>query len=605
MLGVRPRPDLPDRPRVRGADPARPLRRGARPDRPAARGARPLRRRALLQPRHRGFRARQRQPARRRRAALRAHRRPRLPARQPPPDRHGGVGHGRHRRPPRRPVGGPAVDRDGREHGPRARRRRARRPLPLRRHRHAGCARRPRRRRAATSSRRTLDRPSSPARCCRRPSCSRPDAVTLIDLDEALAPHVTEQVVADQARRRARAGREPATSPAPHGCSRTPSASWRRSGSPTSSRSAKGGSTRPWSTLLRDEQADVPAAAVGPVAVERPAPTIPGGGVRLIVMGGPIVVLDGSATLAVPAGNPQRLVGVIAASGGSVTIDQASEALWGDDDIERSRTRLRNVLLRLRRAVGDLVVRTGSGLRLAPGRDLRPPRLPAPRRRTRWPTARADPELAGELARVALGDRDEPVFVDFEYDEWAVAARRAGRPATDQPARPALGAGRGRRRPGRCAGAGRAGAAARPLHATRATSAWPSCSAVQDRVAAAMAVLADADAIAAEVGGAPAAVEGTARRAAAARGRRDGAWLIGRRRPPGDQRPPRGRRARTSVLLEDDEQRSDGDHAGGQAKRGDVSVSSRIDLAGSTRPSRVPLRDGTPAHTSDTAARAP
>ena len=39
-------------------------------------------------------------------------------------------------------------------------------------------------------------------------------------------------------------------------------------------------------------------------------------------------------------------------------------------------------------------------------------------------TARADPELAGELARTALGERDEPVFVDFEYDDWATAARR-------------------------------------------------------------------------------------------------------------------------------------------------------------------------------------
>ena len=81
-----------------------------------------------------------------------------------------------------------------------------------------------------------------------------------------------------------------------------------------------------------------------------------------------------------------------------MTIDQASEALWGDDDIERSRTRLRNVLLRLRRAVGDLVVRTGSGLRLAPSVtcDLHDFRR---RAQDALATARADPELAGELAR--------------------------------------------------------------------------------------------------------------------------------------------------------------------------------------------------------------
>ena len=124
-----------------------------------------------------------------------------------------------------------------------------------------------------------------------------------------------------------------------------------------------------------------------------------------------------------PAGNPQRLVGVIVARGGSVTLDQASEALWGDDDVERSRTRLRNVLLRLRRAVGDLVVRTGNGLRLGAVRDVRPPRVPR-LAQDALATARADPELAGELARAAVGERDEPVFVDFEYDDWAIAARR-------------------------------------------------------------------------------------------------------------------------------------------------------------------------------------
>ena len=125
-----------------------------------------------------------------------------------------------------------------------------------------------------------------------------------------------------------------------------------------------------------------------------------GRALRVEVMGGPVVVFDGTTELPVPAGNPRRLVGVIVARGGSVTLDQASEALWGDDDLERSRTRLRNVLLRLRRAVGDLVVRTGNGLRLGPSVtcDLHEFRSLA---QDALATARADPELAGELARTA------------------------------------------------------------------------------------------------------------------------------------------------------------------------------------------------------------
>jgi DNA-binding SARP family transcriptional activator len=173
-------------------------------------------------------------------------------------------------------------------------------------------------------------------------------------------------------------------------------------------------------SLLRAERREQPTA---PAPAERAPALAVSHGVRLSVMGGPITVFDGPTELAVPVGNPQRLVGVIVASGGSVSIDQASEALWGDDDIERSRTRLRNVLLRLRRAVGDVVVRSGSGLRLAPevSCDLYDFRRKA---EDALSTARADPELAGELAAIALGDRDVPVFVDFEYDDWAVAARR-------------------------------------------------------------------------------------------------------------------------------------------------------------------------------------
>ena len=68
----------------------------------------------------------------------------------------------------------------------------------------------------------------------------------------------------------------------------------------------------------------------------------------------------------IPSGNPQRLVGVIVAHGGSATFDQLSEAIWPGEEVETSRTRLRNVFMRLRRVVGDVVVRSGSGVRLGP-----------------------------------------------------------------------------------------------------------------------------------------------------------------------------------------------------------------------------------------------
>ena len=83
----------------------------------------------------------------------------------------------------------------------------------------------------------------------------------------------------------------------------------------------------------------------------------------------------------IPPGNPQRLVGVVAAYGGSASLDQISEAVWPGDPVEASRARLRNVLMRLRRVGGDLLVRSGVGRALRAGRALRPPGVRAPGRR--------------------------------------------------------------------------------------------------------------------------------------------------------------------------------------------------------------------------------
>ena len=148
-------------------------------------------------------------------------------------------------------------------------------------------------------------------------------------------------------------------------------------------------------------------------------------GRRIRVIGGPMVVEEGTRLIDVPTGNPQRLVGVIVAHGGVATFDQLAEAMWAGDDVDTSRSRLRNVLLRLRRGAGDLVARSGSGVRLAPGvgcdlYDFEQLATDA------LASARTDPEVAGHLAerrRAALAEG--AVLADFEYEEWALAARRA------------------------------------------------------------------------------------------------------------------------------------------------------------------------------------
>jgi len=166
-----------------------------------------------------------------------------------------------------------------------------------------------------------------------------------------------------------------------------------------------------------------PAPATASTAPSTPPP--PSAGSRqLMVMGDTMSLRDGAAVTPVPPGNPQRLVGVIVANGGSVSIDQISDALWPDEELDVSRSRLRNVLLRLRRAVGDVVVRSGAGLRLVAG-------LPCDLHEFQRQAAdalaavRNDPDLAGQLATEAVAIGDAPLFVAFEYDEWAITARRA------------------------------------------------------------------------------------------------------------------------------------------------------------------------------------
>jgi DNA-binding SARP family transcriptional activator len=115
---------------------------------------------------------------------------------------------------------------------------------------------------------------------------------------------------------------------------------------------------------------------------------------------------------------------VVVANGGIATFDQLAEAMWHGKDLETTRARLRNVLLRLRRGVGDVVTRFGSGVRLASG--VRCDLYEFERLATdALASARSDPELAGQLATHAVALVEGAVLADFEYEEWAQVCRRS------------------------------------------------------------------------------------------------------------------------------------------------------------------------------------
>ncbi|MDQ3737896.1 MAG: bacterial transcriptional activator domain-containing protein, partial [Actinomycetota bacterium] len=177
-----------------------------------------------------------------------------------------------------------------------------------------------------------------------------------------------------------------------------------------------------WS-LLRSDQVPKPVGVVdGPAP-----PVVAKGRRRLVVIGSPMAMVGAGAAEPIPPGNPQRLVGVVVAQGGTASFDQLSEAIWPGADVEASRARLRNVLLRLRKVAGDVVMRSGNGVRLSPEVDcdlLEFEVLAA----DAMASLRADPDLAGRLASRALEIGAGTAFPDFEYEEWAIGARHA----TDQ-----------------------------------------------------------------------------------------------------------------------------------------------------------------------------
>jgi len=108
---------------------------------------------------------------------------------------------------------------------------------------------------------------------------------------------------------------------------------------------------------------DALADACGPVGQEQPDRDQPQAFVQ--VLGG-FQVLWGGAAVHLP---PQvgRLVKLVAVSGGQVHVEQAIELLWPEVAPALGKRRLRNVLSKLTRAAGPLVVRAASTLRLGPG----------------------------------------------------------------------------------------------------------------------------------------------------------------------------------------------------------------------------------------------
>lgn len=135
------------------------------------------------------------------------------------------------------------------------------------------------------------------------------------------------------------------------------------------------------------------------------------------VLGGFLIEVAGEVIE--PSGRPGELVAFLALNDRQSTVDQAIEALWPDGDPARGRERLRTVLRRARRDLGDLVERHDELLRLRANVTVDAEEF------LDFCRQAGDPSANRELAAAAALElyRGEAV-PSLGYQEWAETARR-------------------------------------------------------------------------------------------------------------------------------------------------------------------------------------
>lgn len=159
-----------------------------------------------------------------------------------------------------------------------------------------------------------------------------------------------------------------------------------------------------------------------PTLVAMLAPVWPGGAgpavtARVTALGG-FAVIRGSEIVTPAPGNPATLVKLLALRG-TLTAEQVIDQLWPEADVTTGRSRLRNLLNRVRSQSGELVVRDGEMLRLAADVESDLARFDE----LVEATLTAEPDDRAGLARVALTAYGGELLPGDAYEDWAAGPR--------------------------------------------------------------------------------------------------------------------------------------------------------------------------------------
>lgn len=210
-----------------------------------------------------------------------------------------------------------------------------------------------------------------------------------------------------------------------------------RSGDPTAARQVLDQAARACRALddpTRLERREPELLAILGTRVERPVRR------RVDVLGGLRVFVD-ERDVTPPPGLPRRLVAVLALASPR-PVEEVVGLLWPDADTETGRSRLRNLLNRVRASGADVVVRRGDTLALADDVDVDLERL----RRAADTVTAAAPEVRPGLARAALAASPSfELLPEERYEAWCEPqrgwVRRRGLALLDLLAADALGRG--------------------------------------------------------------------------------------------------------------------------------------------------------------------
>jgi DNA-binding SARP family transcriptional activator len=141
---------------------------------------------------------------------------------------------------------------------------------------------------------------------------------------------------------------------------------------------------------------------------------------------GRFTLTRGGRPVPLSAGQGAQLLKLVAVSGGRIAADAAAEALWPEADREAGRNRLRTVLNRQRAEAGEVIIRAGELLRLAPEFRVDLAMFEAEGRRA-LALGAAEPTLAVAVARAAIARYRGDVLPDDRYEEWAGPPREQAR----------------------------------------------------------------------------------------------------------------------------------------------------------------------------------